>query len=78
MGTTAARHAAMIINNSRNVLAIEAICAAQVADIRGVEKLAPKTKKLYLPSDIKCNYHKKFGQLLKLILKKLYCLAVGG
>jgi histidine ammonia-lyase len=47
MGTTAARHAAMIINNSRKVLAIEAICAAQVADLRGAEKLAPKTQKLY-------------------------------
>jgi histidine ammonia-lyase len=47
MGTTAARHAAMIINNSRKVLAIEAICAAQAADIRGAEKLAPKTKNLY-------------------------------
>ncbi|WP_134703163.1 histidine ammonia-lyase [Ammoniphilus sp. YIM 78166] len=47
MGTTAARHAAMIINNSRKVLAIEAICAAQAADIRGKEKLAPKTKCLH-------------------------------
>lgn len=47
MGTTAARHAAMIIQNSRKVLAIEAICAAQAADIRGKEKLAPWTKNLH-------------------------------
>jgi len=47
MGTTAARHAYQIIQNSRRVLAIEAICAAQAADIRGAEKLAPKTKALY-------------------------------
>lgn len=47
MGTTAARHASQIINNCSKVLAIEAICAAQAADYRGVDKLAPKTKKLY-------------------------------
>ncbi|MBE2978538.1 histidine ammonia-lyase [Priestia megaterium] len=47
MGTTAARHAYQIIQNSRRVLAIEAICAAQAADIRGVSKLAPETTKLY-------------------------------
>ncbi|MGG3572181.1 histidine ammonia-lyase [Bacillus gobiensis] len=47
MGTTAARHAYQIIENSRRILAIEAICAAQAASIRGPEKLAPKTKKLY-------------------------------
>lgn len=47
MGTTAARHAYQIIQNSRRVLAIEAICAAQAADIRGAEKLAPETKKMY-------------------------------
>lgn len=47
MGTTAARHAYRIIENTRRILAIEAICAAQAASIRGPEKLAPKTKKLY-------------------------------
>lgn len=47
MGTTAARHAYDIVQNSRRVLAIEAICAAQAADIRGTEKLAPKTKNLH-------------------------------
>lgn len=43
MGTTAARHAYMIIQNCRRVLAIETICAAQAADIRGASKLAPIT-----------------------------------
>jgi histidine ammonia-lyase len=47
MGTTAARHAYQIIENTRRILAIEAICAAQAASIRGPEKLAPKTRKFY-------------------------------
>ena len=47
MGTIAARHAYRIIQNCRRVLAIEAICAAQAADIRGANKLAPKTFSWY-------------------------------
>lgn len=47
MGTTAARHAYSIIQNSRRVLAIEAICAAQAADIRDAQKLATESKKLH-------------------------------
>lgn len=47
MGASAARHAAMIIRNTRNVLAIEAICAAQAADLRDPVKLAPKTRRLH-------------------------------
>lgn len=47
MGTTAARHAYQIVQNSRRVLAIEMLCAAQAADIRGVDNLAPKTKELH-------------------------------
>ncbi|WP_455661333.1 histidine ammonia-lyase [Pradoshia sp.] len=47
MGATAARHALSILENARKVLAIEWICAAQAADFRGMEKLAPKTRKLY-------------------------------
>lgn len=43
MGTIAARHAAMIINNARNVLAIEAICAAQAVELKGVDQTSPKT-----------------------------------
>lgn len=35
MGATAARHAAIIVDNGYKVLAIEAICAAQAAEIRG-------------------------------------------
>lgn len=46
MGTTAARHAAQIIGNAYKVLAIEAICAAQAAEIRGADKLAPATRRL--------------------------------
>lgn len=47
MGTTAARHAYEIVQNARKVVAIEAICAAQAADIRGCEKLAPESKLLH-------------------------------
>ncbi|UVI31039.1 histidine ammonia-lyase [Paenibacillus spongiae] len=47
MGTTAARHAARIVENSRMVLAIEAICSAQAADIRGADGLAPGTGRLH-------------------------------
>ena len=44
MGTTGSRHAAMIIANVRNVLAIEAFCAAQAVEYRGVEKMSPKLR----------------------------------
>lgn len=47
MGTIAARHAAEIISNTRNVLAIELICAMQAADIRGPEQMARETKALW-------------------------------
>lgn len=47
MGTTAARHAYDIVQNSRRVLGIEAICAAQAADIRGKERLSPFSKRLH-------------------------------
>ncbi len=47
MGATAARHAYEIVQNTRKVLAIEAICGAQAADIRGAEKLAPQSKLLH-------------------------------
>ncbi|MFD1774720.1 histidine ammonia-lyase [Paenibacillus rhizophilus] len=46
MGATAARHAAIIVDNGYKVLAIEAICAAQAAEIRGADRLAPATRKL--------------------------------
>lgn len=44
MGTIASRHAYQIIKNSRRVLAIEAICAMQAAEIRGKQKMASVTK----------------------------------
>lgn len=45
MGTIAARHAYSIIQNVRNVLAIECICAMQAVEYRGIEKMAVKTRK---------------------------------
>ncbi|MBP2076894.1 histidine ammonia-lyase [Oceanobacillus polygoni] len=44
MGTIAARHASMIVQNTRRVLAVECICALQAAEYRGVEKLSPKLR----------------------------------
>lgn len=47
MGTIASRHAYQIIQNARRVLAIELICAMQAVEIRGPEKMASQTKKIY-------------------------------
>jgi histidine ammonia-lyase len=47
MGTIASRHAYQIIQNARRVIAIELICAMQAVEIRGVEKMACKTNRLY-------------------------------
>jgi histidine ammonia-lyase len=48
MGTIASRHAYQIIQNARRVLAIELICAMQAVEIRGVEKMAAQTKRMYV------------------------------
>ena len=47
MGTTAARHAYWIVQNVRNVLAIELICALQAVEIKGIEKLSPVTRRFF-------------------------------
>lgn len=47
MGTTAARKAGTIIRNARKVIAIEALCGAQAADIHGPDLLADKTHAFY-------------------------------
>lgn len=47
MGTTAARHAYMIVQNARKVLAIELICALQAVEARGIERLAASTRQFY-------------------------------
>ena len=47
MGTIASRHAYQIIQNTRNVLAIELICALQAVEFRGIEKMSPVTKRIY-------------------------------
>ena len=44
MGTTAARHAYSIIANARRVLAIEAFCALQAVEYRGIGLMSPKTR----------------------------------
>lgn len=47
MGTTAARHAALVIGNTAKVLAIELICAAEAVEFIGKDRLAPATRVLY-------------------------------
>ncbi|GAA0363128.1 histidine ammonia-lyase [Bacillus horti] len=47
MGTIAARHGYQIIQNARNVLAIELICALQAVEFRGIERMASFTQQAY-------------------------------
>ncbi len=47
MGTIAARHAYQVIANTRRVIAIEAICALQAVEYRGIEHAASYTKQLF-------------------------------
>ncbi|MFC0524387.1 histidine ammonia-lyase [Pontibacillus salicampi] len=47
MGTIGARHASSIIQNTRNVLAIEFICAMQAVEYRDRNKMSSATKSLY-------------------------------
>ncbi len=47
MGTIASRHAYQIIENTRRVLAIEAICSLQAVEIRGVDNMSASTKKIF-------------------------------
>ncbi|EIT1247445.1 histidine ammonia-lyase [Staphylococcus pseudintermedius] len=47
MGTIASRHGYQILENTRRVIAIEAIIASQAVEIRGVEQLSPKTREQY-------------------------------
>ena len=47
MGTIGARHCRDIINNVRNVLATELFIALTAVEIKGIEKLSPKTKEKF-------------------------------
>ena len=44
MGTIASRHGYMMLENTRNVLAIECIIALQAVELKGTDKLSPKTR----------------------------------
>lgn len=48
MGTIGARHAHLIIQNTRHVLAIECICALQAVEYRGIDNMSPKLKKKWM------------------------------
>lgn len=47
MGTIGSRHARTIVNHAQHVISIELYCAAQGADFRNVDDLAPATKEAY-------------------------------
>ncbi len=47
MGTIGARHCRDIINNVRNVLATELFIGLTAVEIKGIEKLSPKTKEKF-------------------------------
>lgn len=47
MGTIGARHALQVIANVRQVYAIEAICAMQATEFRGIEKMANATRSFH-------------------------------
>jgi len=47
MGPTAAKKAAEVLRNVEHIIAIELLCAAQGADLRGPEKLGKGTKTVY-------------------------------
>ena len=47
MGTIGARHARDIINNMRNVLAVELLIALTAVELKGKEKLSPKTREKF-------------------------------
>lgn len=47
MGTTAARHALDMLQNTRRVVTIELMCAMQAVEYRGIEKMASQTREFY-------------------------------
>lgn len=47
MGTIAARHAYQMLQNTRNVLSIEFICAMQAVEYRNIDKMSKPTRKFY-------------------------------
>lgn len=47
MGTIGSRHAREIIDNAQHVVSIELYCAAQAADFRNIDDLAPATREAY-------------------------------
>lgn len=47
MGTIGARHARDIIDNMRNVLAVELLIALTAVELKGKEKLSPKTREKF-------------------------------
>jgi histidine ammonia-lyase len=78
MGTIGSRHANQIISNCRKVLAIEMICAMQATQIRGVDKMATRTREIYeqgreiVPSIIKDRVFSKDIDALDTWLKSEY------
>ncbi|MBT6338288.1 MAG: aromatic amino acid lyase, partial [Desulfobacula sp.] len=46
-GLIAGRKARKIVENTNHILSFELLCAAQAADIRGIDKLSPAGKIMY-------------------------------
>lgn len=47
MGTIGSRHAYQILQNTRRVVAIELVCSLQAVEHRGVDLMAPSTRRFY-------------------------------
>lgn len=47
MGTIAGRHAAMMLKNTRRVIAIEFICAMQAVEFQGIDRMGEATRAFY-------------------------------
>ena len=75
MGTTAARTAAMIVDNAQKVLGIELFAASQAIWLRGEKGLAPATQAVYdfirgsvepVDEDVIMHFElKKFDEMIK-------------
>lgn len=75
MGTTAARTAAMIVDNAQKVLGIELFAASQAIWLRGEKGLAPATQAAYdfiresvnpVDEDVIMHFElKKFDEMIK-------------
>ncbi|MFC4354520.1 histidine ammonia-lyase [Chryseomicrobium palamuruense] len=79
MGTIGSRHARDITENARRVLSIEAYCAAQAVEYRGVERMSPRTaerlstiRKLVGPIDEDRVFSPEIEKIATFLLEEAY------